>query len=172
MSYPFLCSQVVSTTLIPALLGLKLTHDVKGGGMLASASDQDTVKLGNNIILAGLFLQIIFFAIFVVVAGVFHRRMQAASTNDVMASTLPWACYLWILYLASFLIIVRCVFRIAEYAGGQEGALLSTEIYLYIFDATLMFLAMVVFNVQHPSLVISKRKMYDHRMEQLYTSGG
>jgi energy-converting hydrogenase Eha subunit H len=106
------------------------------------------------------------------VAGVFHRRMQAASTNDVMASTLPWARYLWILYLASFLIIVRCVFRIAEYAGGQEGALLSTEIYLYIFDATLMFLAMVVFNVQHPSLVISKRKMYDHRMEQLYTSGG
>jgi len=29
---------------------------------------------------------------------------------------------------------------------------------------------MVIFNVQHPSLVISKRKMYDHRMEQLYTS--
>jgi hypothetical protein len=140
--------------------------------MLASASDPDSVKLGNNIVLAGLFLQIIFFAIFVVVAAVFHKRMQAAPTGSAMASTLPWARYLWILYLASFLIIVRCVFRIAEYAGGQEGALLGTEMYLYIFDATLMFLVMVVFNVQHPSLVISKRKVYDHRMEQLYTPGG
>jgi hypothetical protein len=151
--------------LIADTLGLRLTYDVKGGGMLASASDQDTVKLGNNIILTGLFLQIMFFAIFVVVAGVFHKRMQAAPTVNAMASTLPWARYLWILYLASFL-----MFRIAEYAGGQEGVLLSTEIYLYIFDATLMFLVMVVFNVQHPSLVISKRKVYDHRMEQLYTS--
>jgi hypothetical protein len=139
--------------------------------MLAGASDSDSVKLGNNIILAGLFLQIIFFAIFVVVAGVFHKRMQAAPTGNATASTLPWARYLWILYLASFLIIVRCVFRIAEYAGGQEGALLGTEIYLYIFDATLI-LVMVVFNVQHPSLVISMRKVYDHRMEQLYTPGG
>jgi energy-converting hydrogenase Eha subunit H len=170
MYCPFLCSRVVSATLIADTLGLRLTYDVKGGGMLASASDQDTVKLGNNIILTGLFLQIMFFAIFVVVAGVFHKRMQAAPTVNAMASTLPWARYLWILYLASFLIIVRCVFRIAEYAGGQEGVLLSTEIYLYIFDATLMFLVMVVFNVQHPSLVISKRKVYDHRMEQLYTS--
>jgi hypothetical protein len=152
-------------------LDLKLTHDFKGGGMLASTSDPDSVKLGNNIVLAGLFLQIIFFAIFVAVAGVFHKRMQAAPTGNAMASTLLWARYLWILYLASFLIIVRCVFRIAEYAGGQEGVLLGTEMYLYIFDATLMFLVMVVFNVQHPSLVISRRKVYDHRMEQLYTPG-
>lgn len=140
--------------------------------MLAKAKDQDTVKLGNNIILAGLFLQVAFFAFFVVVAGLFHKRMHAAPTNDSMASTVPWARYLWILYVASFLIMVRCIFRIAEYAGGQDGVLLSTEIYLYIFDATLMFLVMVVFNVQHPSLVISKRRVYDHRMEQLYTSAG
>jgi hypothetical protein len=66
--------------------------------------------------------------------------------------------------------MVRCIFRIAEYAGGQGGVLLSSEIYLYIFDATLMFLVMVIFNVQHPSMVISRSKMYDHRMEQLYTS--
>lgn len=96
--------------------------------------------------------------------------MNAAPTSTSLASTLPWARYLWILYLASFLIMVRCIFRIAEYAGGQEGVLLSSEIYLYIFDATLMFLVMVIFNIQHPSLVISRSKMYDHRMEQLYTS--
>ena len=139
--------------------------------MLAQAKTQDATKLANNIVLAGLFLQVAFFAFFVVVTATWHKRMHVAPTSSSLASTLPWARYLWILYLASFLIMVRCIFRIAEYAGGQEGVLLSTEVYLYIFDATLMFLVMVVFNVQHPSLVISRRKMYDHRMEQLYASG-
>lgn len=141
-----------------------------GGGMLAQAKTQDATKLANNIVLAGLFLQVAFFAFFVVVTATWHKRMHAAPTNTSLASPLPWARYLWILYLASFLIMVRCIFRIAEYAGGQEGVLLSSEIYLYIFDATLMVLVMVIFNVQHPSLVISRSKMYDHRMEQLYAS--
>jgi hypothetical protein len=89
MYCPFLCSRVVSATLIADTLGLRLTYDVKGGGMLASASDQDTVKLGNNIILTGLFLQIMFFAIFVVVAGVFHKRMQASPMGALSLDSLP-----------------------------------------------------------------------------------
>ncbi|GAB7331591.1 hypothetical protein MBLNU13_g02970t1 [Cladosporium sp. NU13] len=141
-----------------------------GGGMLANAKTQDETKLANNIVLSGLFLQVAFFAFFVVVTATWHKRMHGAPTTTSLASTLPWARYLWILYLASFLIMVRCIFRIAEYAGGQGGVLLSSEIYLYIFDATLMFFVMAIFNFQHPSMVISRSKVYDHRMEQLYTS--
>lgn len=152
-------------------IGLQiLIRNFTGGGMLAKAKTQDETKLANNIVLAGLFLQVAFFAFFVVVTATWHKRMHAAPTSSSLASPLPWARYLWILYLASFLIMVRCIFRIAEYAGGQGGVLLSSEIYLYIFDATLMFLVMVIFNFQHPSMVISRGKMYDHRMEQLYTS--
>jgi hypothetical protein len=147
-----------------------ITIHPSGGGMLAQAKTQDATKLANNIVLAGLFLQVAFFAFFIVVTATWHKRMHAAPTSTSLASTLPWARYLWILYLASFLIMVRCIFRIAEYAGGQGGVLLSSEIYLYIFDATLMFIVMVIFNVQHPSMVISRSKIYDHRMEQLYTS--
>ena len=138
--------------------------------MLATAKTLDATKLANNIVLAGLLLQVAFFAFFVVVTATWHKRMHAAPTTTSLASTLPWARYLWILYLASFLIMVRCIFRIAEYAGGQQGVLLGSEIYLYIFDATLMVFVMVIFNVQHPSLVISRDKVYDHRMEQLRTS--
>lgn len=138
--------------------------------MLAKAKTQDETKLANNIVLAGLFLQVAFFGFFVVVTATWHKRMHAAPTSYSMASTIPWARYLLILYLASFLIMVRCIFRIAEYAGGRDGALVSSEIYLYIFDATLMFLVMVIFNFQHPSMVISKSKMYNHRMKQLSTS--
>lgn len=33
---------------------------------------------------------------------------------------------------------------------GQDGVLLSSEVYLYVFDATLMFLMMVLLNIWHP----------------------
>lgn len=55
------------------------------------------------------------------------------------------------LYAASVLILIRSVFRVAEYAEGNDGALLRTEVYLYVFDAVLMFLVMVTFAVIHPS---------------------
>jgi hypothetical protein len=57
------------------------------------------------------------------------------------------------LYLASGLIVVRSVFRVVEYLQGFDGYLLRHEAYLYIFDALLMFLVMVLFNVIHPSEV-------------------
>jgi hypothetical protein len=54
------------------------------------------------------------------------------------------------LYLGSFLIMVRSVFRAVEYLQGFDGYLLRHEAYLYIFDACLMFLVMVLFNWIHP----------------------
>ncbi|GAB1739773.1 hypothetical protein NU219Hw_g4710t1 [Hortaea werneckii] len=139
-----------------------------GGGMLAKAKDQDTVDLANKVVLAGLALQILFFAFFVIVATTFHMRINKAPTQKSTILSIQWARYLWILYLASALIVVRCLFRIAEYAGGQDGVLLSTEIYLYIFDALLMFAVAFIFNLQHPSLVVNKQTAAHYRMEQLY----
>jgi hypothetical protein len=136
--------------------------------MLANAKDPSTAKLGNNIILGGLILQVLFFGLFIAVAGTFHKRMQADTLLTSSSSLLlPWARYLMILYLASFLIVVRCVFRIAEYAGGQDGVLLSTELYLYVFEAALMFLVMFIFNVQHPCIIVGRNKISAYRMADL-----
>jgi hypothetical protein len=40
--------------------------------------------------------------------------------------------------------------------------LLDHEIFLYIFDAVLMFLTMVLFNVYHPSRIIHKGSLENH----------
>jgi hypothetical protein len=40
-----------------------------------------------------------------------------------------------------------------EYLQGRDGYLLSTEVFLYVFDATFMFLVMLVSPVVHPSEV-------------------
>lgn len=51
--------------------------------------------------------------------------------------------------------MVRSLFRIIEYLQGFSGYLLSHEVYLYIFDAVLMLVVMVLFNVLHPSEVVA-----------------
>lgn len=109
-----------------------------GAGLLVSSSDADGFKRGENIILGGLILQIMIFAFFVLVAGIWHRRLSARPTGA--AAELPWKKYIIFLYGASVCITVRNVCRVIEYAMGKEGYLLSHEWPLYVYD----FLPMVI----------------------------
>lgn len=113
--------------------------------------------MGQNIILGGLAVQLLFFGFFLIVAASFHYRISRFPTTCAATTKLPWHKYLLVMYTASLLIMVRSVFRIVEYVMGADGVLLSNEVYLYIFDAALMFVAMVLFNSFHPGSIISKR---------------
>ncbi|QSZ29512.1 hypothetical protein DSL72_004026 [Monilinia vaccinii-corymbosi] len=133
-----------------------------GGGMLASAKDFSKVKTGEDIITGGLIVQVIFFGFFIVTAGVFHLRIVRGG-GGAAAAGVPWQQYLVILYVASTLIMVRSIFRIIEYIQGSDGYLLAHEVFIYVFDATLMFLTMVLFNIRHPSAIIQgKPKDLEH----------
>ncbi|MCJ1247301.1 hypothetical protein MMC30_004515 [Trapelia coarctata] len=153
-----------------------------GGGMLATAKDPNGVKRGENIITGGLFIQLFFFGFFVIVAGVFQHRISRYPTGRSKAIEVPWQRHLVVLYLASAFIVVRSVVRIAQYIQGSEGVLLQNEVFLYIFDGTLMFLTMVLYNVWHPSQIIAKHLLdktlsdpeslnSSHRMPDRFTGG-
>ena len=43
------------------------------------------------------------------------------------------------------------MFRLVEYSQGNNGWLIKRGWTLYIFDATLMWVVLVVFNIWHPS---------------------
>lgn len=68
---------------------------------------------------------------------------------------MDWQKHLYALYVASMLILVRSVFRVIEYVMGNNGYLLKKEVFLYIFDAVLMFLCMVWLNMVHPGEIHS-----------------
>ena len=106
---------------------------------------------GQKVITGGLFVQVIFFVFFLVVAIVFHRRTNRKATTR--SSDVPWKRHMRTLYLASALILVRSVLRLEEYAEGTTGFVLSHEYFLYIFDSLLMLCVMVLFNFVHPSEV-------------------
>lgn len=70
-----------------------------------------------------------------------------------------WKKHMYALYFVSGLIMIRSVTRVVEYLQGRGGYIMSHEVFLYTFDATLMFIAVLTFNVVHPSEIIPGKGM-------------
>ncbi|KAE8381945.1 RTA1 like protein [Aspergillus bertholletiae] len=121
------------------------------GGGIQSGGSLDSMKLGEKIIVIGLFVQIFFFAFFIVTASSFDLKLKKYPFPRCYSAEIPWRKHMNVLYASSVLIMIRSVFRLAEYLQGNNGYLLHHEIFLYIFDAVLIFIAMVIFNICHPS---------------------
>jgi SNF family Na+-dependent transporter len=130
-----------------------LTRLTAGGGYQASGT-LDALDTGSKVIIGGLFVQLIFFGIFIVIAVTFDLSVRKTPTPQAEKHPV-WQRHMWALYIGSALIMVRSVFRAIEYLQGFNGYLLSHEAYLYIFDAVLMLLAMALFNHVHPSEVVA-----------------
>ncbi|RAK81096.1 RTA1 domain-containing protein [Aspergillus fijiensis CBS 313.89] len=121
-----------------------------GGGIMASGT-ASALSTGERIIIAGLVIQLIFFSLFTVTSIRFHIGMRDGPTRKVLSSQPPWEIHMYALYAGSLLILVRSLFRLVEYAQGNNGYLVSHEAYMYVFDGCLMVLAMMVFAWIHPS---------------------
>lgn len=126
--------------------------------MLSSADTKEALDRGQTIILLGLGVQIVFFGLFMVATVIFHYRIYRQPTARSCKITAPWKTLLMVLYGTSFLIMLRSIFRVAEYAGGKEGELMAKEIYIYIFDALPMIITSIAFNVFHPSNIIQSEQ--------------
>ncbi|KAL6412075.1 Protein RTA1 [Ilyonectria robusta] len=118
-----------------------------GGGGVQSAGSLELYEIGEKLIIAGLWVQIIIFGLFMVTAVIFHYRLSRSLTSRAASGEITWERYLYVLYGASTLILVRSAFRVVEYLQGNGGYLISHEIFLYLFDAALMAAVMAVFLV-------------------------
>jgi hypothetical protein len=121
------------------------------GGGLQAVGTLAFLHTGEKIILAGLLVQIVFFGCFIATSTVFHRRCRKSPTAASVSAELPWERMICMLYAVSLLIMVRSIFRVIDYIQGNSGYLLRIEWPLYVFDATLMIITMVIFLVWYPS---------------------
>lgn len=131
-----------------------------GAGMLSSTSNPG---LGKTIILIGLALQLVFFGLFILTTAVFHVRMNKRPTSSMVNSQQHekrggWRLLIPILYVVSVLIFIRSVFRLVEYAGGNDGFLLSHEVFLYIFDSLLIFAAAGLLCIYYPAQMLPRKE--------------
>lgn len=118
-----------------------------GGGMMAK-SDPEGADRGQKIIMGGLFIQIFFFGGFIIIATIFHNRLNKSPSH--VHEKIKGRKYLLTMYFANGLILVRSIFRVIEYIMPHDGPLMKNEAYLYIFDALLMFFVVVVYLVVKP----------------------
>lgn len=118
-----------------------------GGGGVQSAGTIDMFNIGEKLIIIGLFVQIVMFGIFVITTVNFHNRLNHWPTPAAIRNVVRWKRHLFVLYATSSLILVRSVFRVVEYLQGNGGYLISHEIFLYIFDAVLMAVTMLIFGI-------------------------
>ncbi|CAG7915950.1 unnamed protein product [Penicillium olsonii] len=113
--------------------------------ILLRAESQSKFDLAKGIILAGLALQLFFFAVFILVAIVFHLRINSREKSGHSGVNLT--IRLWNLYFCSFLITVRNIYRLVEYITGTDAYLSRVEWPTYVLDVGLMLVIMIVSNL-------------------------
>ncbi|KAG5760041.1 hypothetical protein H9Q72_011838 [Fusarium xylarioides] len=137
-----------------------------GGGMMGS-DNTNSRKLGEKLIVVGLFVQIVFFGCFVITAAMFHLRLRRNPTQKVIADKPPYLRHLTALYITSILIFIRSLVRVIEFIQGFDGYIISHEIFIYLFDAVPMLAVMLIMNWIHPSEI--KKLLVGGKMAKGFT---
>jgi hypothetical protein len=127
------------------------------------SSSHTTQSLGEYMSIVAIALQIIVILVFSYLAGTFHRRCIKANVHAHNVKSL-----LFTLYGSMFLIFVRCIYRLVEHTGNTNvdidnlealrelSPILRYEAFFYIFEAVLMFVNSVLWNVWHPGRLLPK----------------
>ncbi|KAL8286167.1 hypothetical protein RQP46_004655 [Phenoliferia psychrophenolica] len=123
------------------------------GGGFSSNDNPALVDMGRWVITAALAIQLVSFVFFVFTALTFGFRLRSrhphrwseATRNGGQPVRKRWTT-LYLTSLASSVgVLVRCVFRLAEYALGPKGYLARHEWYFYGMDSFPLVFAMGLF---------------------------
>ena len=118
-----------------------------GSGFIAS-DNISTIKIGLNIIFAGMAINLASFTLFISVVAYFDVKTREAYRTKglsrryypiVCAVYTSW-CFIMVLSFESgpHLCQIRSIFRIVEFAFGWEGPVNTNEIYFFVFDSSTM----------------------------------
>ncbi|KAF2807225.1 RTA1-domain-containing protein [Mytilinidion resinicola] len=143
---------------------ISLLLQAAGGGLASAAShtNRDPTP-GNNIMIAGLSMQVATLFVFMLLASDFAvrtlnrvRRLGRERALDPTHARLraSWAFqgFLVALAFATLCIFTRSVYRVAELSEGWNGHLIKTQKYFIGLEGAIVGLAVLALNVFHPGL--------------------
>lgn len=108
-----------------------------------------SIATGTNVVIASLFMQIVFFAFFLLTELKFAFKVNSVVFSSGR-TTNTWKTLNYTLLFTSLLILIRSVVRVVEFIQGFGGYIAKHEIYIYVFDAVLMFLVLLASIVTMP----------------------
>ncbi|KAH8693932.1 RTA1 like protein-domain-containing protein [Talaromyces proteolyticus] len=121
-----------------------------------------TIMLGVHIYMGGIGLQEFFILVFTCLFVVLHRRMLQEERLGLLnmekarRGSLNWRKLFYAIYFSLFMITIRIIFRLAQYARGTDvnNPVLTHEWYEYMWDAVPIFLALLALIIFHPGRVL------------------
>jgi hypothetical protein len=147
-----------------------------GGGIASAASHSDRdPTVGNNIMIAGLSVQVVTLFIFIGLAIDFtlrtmkrHRELGEAALDPTHAKLrASWAFkgFLVALCFATVCIFTRSVYRVAELSEGWTGHLILTQRYFIGLEGAIVGAAVLALNAFHPGLCFREGYVKEQRRE-------
>jgi len=112
---------------------------------------QSMAMAGKAMVILGLVIQVLSFALFMVTSVIFHKRVVNDFTLTASTADIPWVRIMRLLYIIGILILARSVFRLLEYAQGTEGYAMTHEWTLYVFDGVPMAISAILMLAYFPS---------------------
>jgi hypothetical protein len=145
-----------------------------GGGVAASANhgsvyNKALLDAGDALIIAGIALQsVTMFVCGSLIFDFFMRRRKAiasaaekgdsnatntAEDNARAAAAPRFHLFCWALGFATLTILIRCIYRLPEMAGGWGNPRMRNETEFLILDGMMIALASIALTVAHPGLL-------------------
>ncbi|GME85478.1 unnamed protein product [Ambrosiozyma monospora] len=135
------------------------------GGGLAASSNQNSAKLGFNILLGGLILQVITMFIFMAMVGLYFYKVYANRDHldqryAGLRSTGFFHAVMWSICSAILLIFIRSIYRVAEMADGFGSAIMHNETLFLVLDGVMCVIAIVLLTVFYPGFAFKRKKEF------------
>ncbi|KAK9762679.1 hypothetical protein K7432_011359 [Basidiobolus ranarum] len=120
-----------------------------GGGMMAI---QSVASIGSNIALVGLSLALASLITFSIMTFYVQRTPEFTFRllRDDQKGATDWRILYWPIWINIAALLIRSVYRIAEFAQGYQGYLISHEVYFYVFDSLMMLIAILAYIIIPP----------------------
>jgi hypothetical protein len=134
---------------------LSLILQAAGGGTAASANTTKMTDAGGRIMLAGIVFQVATFTALYFLAALFVRNLRANAhlltpSQSAVLHDRNFKVFAWGIFGASVVVYVRCIYRIAELAGGWKNKIMRDEVSFYILDGAMVAIAVVALTVAYP----------------------
>jgi hypothetical protein len=135
-----------------------------GGGIASVKTHQhEDPVLGNNIMIAGLTVQVVTLLIFIFLALDFAlctiRRIRQLGYQNALdprhvnlRNSWVFKAFLIALTVSTLCIFTRCVYRVAELSEGWEGHLMKVQHYFIGLEGAIIVVAVYSLNLFHPGL--------------------
>ena len=132
---------------------------VSAGAVMASSGSSGTS--GNNVMMFGLVFQVVTLGVFGGMATDVYfriRKFRGEFNESTMAlrNSGRFKFFLVAAILAYACIVIRCIYRIAEMAGGWRNPIMQDQIAFIVLDGAMCVIAVLAMNIFHPGFLFKQ----------------